>query len=174
MPEWGTDRGVQRPGPDRGDSPRTTWGDWDPPHTPDGQPDIQGVWTNVDPTPFEAPSEVDIERLAALARWFPGTNFNDRGAIATNTATRGARGLPRSEVLQVVEGFTFADRDTIDDEVTITDPAIYTAPWKVDMPLNRDATYDLYEYACHEGNYGLENSLSAGRAEDRAAQGDAR
>ena len=39
------------------------------------------------------------------------------------------------------------------------------------MPLNRDATYELYEYACHEGNYGLENSLSGGRAEDRAAAG---
>ena len=47
---------------------------WAPPRTPDGQPDIQGVWTNFDPTPFEAPSEVDIERLAPLARWFPGTN----------------------------------------------------------------------------------------------------
>ncbi|MCY4506131.1 MAG: hypothetical protein OXG35_04110, partial [Acidobacteria bacterium] len=34
------------------------------PRTPDGQPDIQGVWTNFDPTPFEAPDEADIERLA--------------------------------------------------------------------------------------------------------------
>ena len=34
------------------------------------------------------------------------------------------------------------------------------------MPLNRDSTYQIFEYACHEGNYGLENSLRAGRAED--------
>ena len=47
---------------------------WMPPRTSDGQPDIQGVWTNFDPTPFEAPSEVDLDRLALLARWFPGTN----------------------------------------------------------------------------------------------------
>ena len=47
---------------------------WMPPRTSDGQPDIQGVWTNFDPTPFEAPSEVDLDRLAPLARWFPGTN----------------------------------------------------------------------------------------------------
>jgi hypothetical protein len=40
----------------------------------------------------------------------------------------------------------------------------------VAIPLNKDTTDDLFEYACHEGNYGLENSLSAGRAEDRAAK----
>ena len=68
-----------------------------------------------------------------------------------------------------MERFSFTDADTLDYEVTIEDPDVYTAPWKVAMPLNRDATYELYEYACHEGNYGLENSLSGGRAEDRAA-----
>ena len=98
------------------------------------------------------------------------TNYNDKGEIATNIATRGARGLPRSEALQVVERFTFADANTINYEVTIEDPDVYTAPWTVAIPLNKDRTYDLYEYACHEGNYGLENSLSAGRAEDRAGK----
>ena len=292
---------------------------WTPPRTADGQPDIHGVWTNFDPTPFEAHSPADVERLAPLARWFPGSNqpprmpaatpdpnarrevsgfadgpgsaprnprrrsmvvdppngripvrpeaearrdynlvhltdswanhtpwercitrgvpggifppgygagyrilqapgyvvivyemiheariipldgrphvgadirlwngdsrgrwegntlvvevsnYNDKGAIATNIATRGARGIPRSEALHVVERFTFVDADTINYEVTIEDPGAYTSPWKVAMPLNRDTTYQLFEYACHEGNYGLPNSLRAGRAEDRAA-----
>ena len=102
------------------------------------------------------------------------TNYNDKGTIATNIATRGARGLPGSEALRVVERFTFADANTINYEVTIEDPMAYTAPWKVAMPLNRDATYELYEYACHEANYGLVNSLKAGRAEDKAAADSSR
>jgi hypothetical protein len=95
------------------------------------------------------------------------TNYNDRGAIATNIATQGLRGIPQSEALKVVERFTLVDANRIDYEVTIEDPAIYTSPWKVAMPMNRDSSYRIFEYACHEGNYGLPNSLSAGRAEDR-------
>ena len=298
---------------------------WEPARTADGQPDIQGVWTNFDPTPFEAPDDIDLERLAPLAAWFPGSNqpqrapampdpeaqtrapqgpwgdgpgsaprnarrrsmvveppngripvrdhardtrdynlihltdsyanhtpwercitrgvpggifppgygagyrilqtpghvvilyemiheariipiddrplpsgsirmwngasrgrwegntlvvevgnYNSKGAIATNIATRGARGIPRTEDLRVVERFTIAGPDTLVYEVRIEDPAIYTDTWKVAMPLNRDATYTLFEYACHEGNYGLENSLSAGRAEDRKAAAQVR
>ena len=286
--------------------------------TPDGQPDIQGIWTNFDPTPFEAPNDIDLERLAPLAEWFPGTNrpqraparpasaearargpqgpwgdgpgdalrnerrqsmvvdppngrvplrseaitkrnsnlinltdgwlthtpwercitrgvpggmfpggygagyqilqvpgyvvlfyemiheariiplddrpplsenirlwngnprgrwegdtlivetanYNDQGTIGTNIASRGLRGIQQSEQLTIVERFTRVDADTIDYEVTIEDSGPFTAPWKVAMPLNRDNTYQLFEYACHEGNYGLENSLRAGRAED--------
>ena len=38
--------------------------------TPDGQPDIQGVWTNFDPTPFEAPSDIDLERsTSGVVSW---------------------------------------------------------------------------------------------------------
>ena len=51
---------------------------WSPPMTADGQPNIQGVWTNFDPTPFEAPNDIDIERLGPLADWFPGSNQPQR------------------------------------------------------------------------------------------------
>ena len=79
------------------------------------------------------------------------------------------RGIPQSPNLRVVERFTRSDDDTISYEVTVDDDTVFTAPWTVAMPLNRDTTYQLFEYACHEGNYGLENSLRAGRAEDAAA-----
>jgi hypothetical protein len=46
---------------------------------------------------------------------------------------------------------------------------VYTAPWTVALPLNRDPSYKIFEYACHEGNLALPNELSAGRARERAA-----
>ena len=59
--------------------------------TPDGQPNIQGVWTNFDPTPFEAPDDIDLERLAPLAAWFPGTNRPQRPPGHTPSGRAGAR-----------------------------------------------------------------------------------
>ena len=62
---------------------------WEPGRTADGQPDISGVWTNFDPTPFEAPDDVDLERLAPLAAWFPGSNRPQRApAMPASDADR--------------------------------------------------------------------------------------
>src|SRR5262245_29868302 len=54
---------------------------WNPPRTPDGQPDIQGMWTNFDNTPFEAPSADDAARLAALRKWFPPGDRTGPGSV---------------------------------------------------------------------------------------------
>jgi hypothetical protein len=48
--------------------------------------------------------------------------------------------------------------------VTIDDPKMYTKPWKVAIPLTREANYQIFEYACQEGNRAVENVLSGGRA----------
>jgi hypothetical protein len=97
------------------------------------------------------------------------TNFNDRGSIATSAATGRIRGIPQTEALQVVERFTPAGRNRIDYQVTITDPKVYTTPWTVAMPLNRDDSYQMFEYSCHEGNNSMVNELLAGRAADSGA-----
>jgi hypothetical protein len=98
------------------------------------------------------------------------TNFNDKGSIATSAATGRIRGIPQSEQLRVVERFTRVSPDAIDYAVTITDPKVYTRPWTVALPLNRDDKYVMYEYACHEGNLALPNALRAGRVREAAAQ----
>jgi hypothetical protein len=102
------------------------------------------------------------------------TNFNDKGSIATSAATGRIRGIPQSDQLHVVERFTRTGHDRIEYSVTITDPKVYTAPWTVALPLNRDDAYLMFEYACHEGNLALPSELRAGRAADAAAAGASR
>jgi hypothetical protein len=94
------------------------------------------------------------------------TNYNSKGWIATSAATGRVKGVPQSEALHVVERFTRTDADTIDYQVTITDPNMYTRPWKVVLPLVRDDEYRMYEYACHEGNEAVELILKGGRAQE--------
>ena len=99
------------------------------------------------------------------------TNYNDKGSIATASTSGRMRGVPQSEALHVVERFTPFDANTIVYTVTIDDPNVYTRPWTVSMPLNRDNTHTIYEYACHEANYGMGNILRAARMADNAESG---
>ncbi|MGH9242185.1 MAG: hypothetical protein ACRD3G_29405, partial [Vicinamibacterales bacterium] len=99
------------------------------------------------------------------------TNYNSKGSIATSAATGRMRGIPQTDALHVVERFTRVNADTIDYSVTITDPKVYSRPWTVRLPLNRDDSYQMFEYSCHEGNYALPNALSYGRKRDREAAG---
>ena len=99
------------------------------------------------------------------------TGYNDKGTVATNVATQRVRAIPQSEALHVVERFTRVDENTINYDVVVDDPRVFTSPWKVAMPLNREPDYQLFEYACHEGNHAIPNTLSAGRTRDQAARG---
>jgi hypothetical protein len=94
------------------------------------------------------------------------TNFNGKGWIATSAATGRIKGIPESEALHVIERFTRTGPGTVSYEVTIDDPNVYNKPWKVSIPLTRDANYVVYEYACQEGNQAVENILRGGRAKD--------
>jgi hypothetical protein len=96
------------------------------------------------------------------------TNFNGKGWISTSAAGGRIKGIPQSTSLHLVERFTRVDANTINYEVTVDDPEVYTKPWKVAMPLTRDETYRIYEYACHEGNEAVGNILRGGRALDNA------
>ena len=97
------------------------------------------------------------------------TNFGKKGWIATSGASGRIKGIPQSETLRVVERFTPAGGDTIHYEVTVEDPAMYFRPWKVAMPLGRDQSYQMFEYACHEGNHAMANILNGARTQTPAA-----
>jgi len=85
------------------------------------------------------------------------TNYND------TVAWRGS-----SRHLKVTERFTLADDSTIDYQFTVEDPATWDRPWKGQIFIKK-ADGEIWEYACHEGNYGLRNILSAARAAEAAA-----
>ena len=86
------------------------------------------------------------------------TNFSDK-TFGTQQPLGSYRGGGRD--MHVVERFTLTDENTIDYRATLEDPRAFTAPWTLGIPLIRDESYVIYEYACHEGNYGLEHILSA-------------
>jgi hypothetical protein len=93
------------------------------------------------------------------------TNFiGDKLAIGAN----GDGGAPYSDALKLVERFTRTASDSIDYEVTVNDPKTYTSPWTVAFPITKEPGYELFEYACHEGNHSIANALSATRAEKAA------
>ena len=73
-----------------------------------------------------------------------------------------------TDALQLVERFTVIDADTLLYEYTVTDPNTWTRPWSVEAPLPR-IDPPLYEFACHEQNYGLINLVMG--AQIRATEG---
>ena len=69
------------------------------------------------------------------------------------------------EGMQLIERFTRTADETLEYEIEVHDPQMYTRAWTVAYPFTA-LGQPIYEYACHEGNYGMEGILTGGRAED--------
>jgi hypothetical protein len=74
-----------------------------------------------------------------------------------------------NETLTVVERFRRIAPDKIDYQFTVQDPTTYTRPWTALLPMSR-IDGPIYEYACHEGNYGMFGILTGHRAQEKAAE----
>jgi hypothetical protein len=97
------------------------------------------------------------------------TNFNGKTAM-TNAGVPGSPPLtPSSPSMYIVERFTRTAADTIDFQITVTDPEILTRSWTAAFPLKLDNDYQMFEYACHEGNTAIRNYIETSRFE-RAKQ----
>ncbi len=91
------------------------------------------------------------------------TNFNGKNPFQGS-----------SENMRLTERFTRVSDDTIRYQFTMDDPSTWTKPWSAEVPMKK-AIGPLFEHACHEGNYGLYNTLAGARAEDKkAAEGAAK
>ena len=75
----------------------------------------------------------------------------------------------RDSALHVVERFTRVNADTILYRFTVDDPNTWTRPWSAEIPMIATKG-PLYEYACHEGNYGVANILSGARYTEKKAR----
>jgi hypothetical protein len=99
-------------------------------------------------------------------------NFNDKldgGDLQpSHVIQTGHRGSGKT--LRLVERFTRFDAATIDYRFTVEDPQTFTRPYTVAIPMRKaPGETQLYEYACHEGNYAMMNLLKSGRANEQAA-----
>ena len=85
------------------------------------------------------------------------TNFDDKQVF---------RGFPVG-ILRLVERFTRVGPDQIDYRMTLTDQGTYSGPWTVALPMTKTGG-PIFEYACHEGNLGMEGILAGHRADEAA------
>jgi hypothetical protein len=94
------------------------------------------------------------------------TNFNGIGGM-TNVGIPGSpRGdTPTTTNMKIVERFTRTDDDTIQYSMTVEDPEVLTQPWTARYPMQRDDTYQFFEYACHEDNTAVRNFIETSRYE---------
>ena len=109
----------------------------------------------------------------ARARWVGDTLVVDTSNFTSQLAFVNMRTLiggPSTRVnydenLHLIERFTLVDRETLLYEFTVEDPTTFTRAWTAILPMIR-TDKEIYEVACHEGNYTLRNILSGARAED--------
>jgi hypothetical protein len=92
------------------------------------------------------------------------TNFNDQTWNQFSQWNWAADGN-----LHVTERFTRFDQDTVRYEFTVDDPTVWTRPWSAIVPLHRTNEL-MYEYACHEGNYGLQGILRGARVTEATSK----
>jgi hypothetical protein len=93
-------------------------------------------------------------------RWDGDTLVVETTNFTSQTPFRGS-----DEHLRLTERFTRTDPNTLTYEFTVDNPTAFTKPWTARQQLARSNEM-MYEYACHEGNYGLSNMLNAARFEE--------
>jgi len=120
--------------------------------------------TRVIPTDGRSHVRSSIRQLMgdSVGHWEGDTLVVDTTNFTDKVLYRGA-----AENLQLTERFTRVGPNEIEYRVTINDPTTFTRPWTLVIPFV-DTGEAMFEYACHEGNYGMEGILSGARAEERA------
>jgi len=136
-----------------------------------------GHGVRVIPTDGRPHPAASIHQLDGDSRghWDGDTLVVDSANFSDKTPFRGPPGVTRQDIfsspdLHVVERFTMTDANTIQYRFTVEDPSTWTRPWSGELIMRKFAG-PIFEYACHEGNYGLVNILAGARAAEAKAAG---
>jgi hypothetical protein len=97
----------------------------------------------------------------SIGHWEGNTLVVDTTNFSQEAGFRGA-----SKDLHLVERFSRVDANTLKYEFTVDDPATWTAKWSASIPMTKTDEL-IYEYACHESNYGMVGVLKGARYEDQ-------
>jgi len=117
------------------------------------------------PTTGQPHPSGDVRQWHGISR---GRWEGDTLVVETKNFSARSNFYGASDGLHVVERFTRVDADTIHDEITVTDPSIWTRPWTAVIHLKKSQDR-MYEYACHEGNESMIGILSGARSDERRA-----
>ena len=122
---------------------------------------------NVRYVPLDGRPHVDLPQWTgdSRGRWEGDTLVVETVSFLRETSFSSGR---TDANLHLTERFTRVEPGVLMYEATIDDPTVWTRPWTYQVPMTFN-DQPLYEYACHEGNYGLENILAGARAEEAAA-----
>jgi len=105
----------------------------------------------------------------ARGRWEGNTLVVETTNFLPNKTGIGLNGggTPTSDALKVTERFTRTGPNSMNYQAVIEDPKTFTKPFTIGYPITQEAGYEIFEYACHEGNYAMHNSLSGARAQEK-------
>jgi hypothetical protein len=93
----------------------------------------------------------------------------DTLVVNTTNYTANATRVGATDKLKTVEKFRRVSADTLEYYVTFDDPSVWSKPWTLMIPLKMTGE-KMFEYACHEGNYGLEAILRGARAQEKGTR----
>ena len=136
--------------------------------TPDTVALLNEMNHNVRVVPLDGRAHTDLPQWTGDARghWEGDTLVVETSRFLRETSFSSGR---TDANLRLVERFTRVSADTLMYEATIDDPTVWSRPWTYQVPMQWN-DQPLFEYACHEGNYGLYNILAGARAEEAAAE----
>ncbi len=113
------------------------------------------------------PDSVRLWKGDSRGRWEGDTLVVETANFRPDTTFNGS-GMN----MRLTERFTRIDGETLRYEYTVDDPEMFEATWSVETEMHATDD-DIYEYACHEGNYAMRPMLSAARRQDQENVDDA-